>query len=76
MNHARLLMSAIYKIRQSDYSEEDKAKYEERIYREYLLVKINEYLLYRTDLTPEALAELEEIVTYADSILINGTIMK
>ncbi len=76
LNHARLLKSAMYKIRQSDYSEEDKAIYEENIYREYLLVKINEYLLYRTDLTPTELAELEEIVTYANSILINGSILQ
>lgn len=69
LNHSRLLMNAIYKIRQSDYTDADKASYEEHIYHEYLLVKTNEYLLYRTDLSAEELAELEKLVAYADSIM-------
>lgn len=69
LNHSRMLASAINKVRNSDCTEQDKIAYEERIYDEYLLTRVNEYQFYATDLMPEQLEELKKLVAYADSIM-------
>ena len=67
-NYATLLENAMYEIDNSKMTKEDKEIYRERVYREWVLVKVAEYSLYQTSLDDETLAELAEIVKYAQEV--------
>ena len=67
-NYAGLLENAMYAIDNSAMTEIDKEVYRERVYREWVLVKVNEYSLYQASLDDQTLSELEEIVKYAKEV--------
>ena len=62
LNFITILENAMHKIERSDMSEEDKAILMERVEREWHIVKLDEYNMYKNHLDGEALAELEQIV--------------
>lgn len=63
--YASLLESAMIEVENSGYSDEQKAEYKERVYREYLLVRYNEYRLYGSYLSESERDELKEFVKIA-----------
>lgn len=73
LNMSRKIKNGIFEVRKSNYSEQEKQVFEERLYREYLLCRVLEYKLYADELTSKELAELEELVSIADQTLSYGT---
>ncbi len=62
LNFATILENAMHVIERSALSEKDKAIYYERIEREWHILKLDEYNLYKDSVDGDYLAELEEIV--------------
>lgn len=69
LNMARTIKNGIFEVRKSNYTDQEKKVFEERLYREYLLCRILEYKLYINTLTAEELKELETLVAFADETL-------
>ena len=72
LNMSRTIKNGIFEVRKSNYSEQEKKVFEERLFREYLLCRILEYRLYINTLTSEELKELEQLVAIADQTLSSG----
>ena len=68
LNFANILENGMFAIENSDMTSEDKEIYTERIYREWVLVKVMEYSLYANDVDDKTLKELEVIVKYAREV--------
>lgn len=62
LNYCNILQNGMTAIEDSEYTEQEKELYTERLYREYVLMKCCEYDLHAGYLTTEELAELEPIV--------------
>ncbi len=66
LNFITLLENAMLAIEKSDIPDEDKAIYHERIKREWYVVKVLEYDMYKDSVESDYLAELEKIFVEAN----------
>ena len=67
-NYASILNAAMLEIENSNCSGEQKEIYKERVFREYVLVRYNEYRLYPSYLSQSEKAELDEMVKIAQEV--------
>ena len=67
-NYANIMNSAMNVIENSNCSKEQKEIYTERVYREYVLVRYNEWRLYKNYLSETEYLELEKIANVATSV--------
>lgn len=63
-----ILTTALSRIEQSDYSQEQKEAYHERVYREFIMHKFNEWELYKDDVEYSERIELEKYAEIAKKV--------
>ena len=63
-----ILTTALSRIEHSDYTEEQKDAYYERVYREFIVHKYNEWELYKNDVEYSEKLELDKYAEIAKKV--------